>query len=118
MTIKSKFLHIFLVVQRCASKTPGVRRYRVSVISNEDVPEFGPDVPKPAEFDEGDEFKHFLFSKSKPLCDLDLDLSCHLEMFDIPVSRFPLLYSDQWRECGLQGAQVPGTSCSCQTGVD
>ena len=72
MTIKSKFLHIFLVVQRCTSKTPGVRRYRVAVISNEDVPEFGPDVPKPAEFDEGDEFKHFLFSKSTPFVILTL----------------------------------------------
>jgi len=64
-TIKSQFLHVFIAIQRIKSTTPGVARYRVAVGSNEDVPEFGPWVPKPAEFDETDEFRHFLFAKSK-----------------------------------------------------
>lgn len=65
-TIKSQFLHIFIVVQPIRPRTPGVPRYRVSVASNEDVPEFGPIIPKPAEFDADDAFRDFLFCKRTP----------------------------------------------------
>jgi len=37
---------------------------QIFIKGNEDVPEFGPDIPKPNEFDQDDEFKHFLYAKS------------------------------------------------------
>ena len=109
-TIKSQFLHIFIVVQRIPSQTPGVRRYRVNVITNEDVPEFGPDVPKPAEFDETDEFRHFLFAKSES------PLSPRFEPLPLKISSFHL-HSGQWRKRGVQGAKVQRASRSRPAGT-
>ncbi|CAL8363478.1 unnamed protein product [Lota lota] len=60
--IASNFLHAFILVQ---AEKPGGEdtTYKVSVTAREDVPLFGPPLPKPAVFRKGPEFREFLLTK-------------------------------------------------------
>ncbi|XP_046629497.1 rap1 GTPase-activating protein 1 isoform X2 [Neodiprion virginianus] len=60
--IASHFLHAFIVVQVVDPCTPNTR-YKVSVTARDDVPRFGPELPKPAVLLRGVEFKEFLLTK-------------------------------------------------------
>ncbi|XP_031567851.1 rap1 GTPase-activating protein 1-like [Actinia tenebrosa] len=62
MSIRSHFLHVFIVVQVEEPNTPNTR-YKVSVTAREDVPPFGPKLPNPAVFKKGPEFRKFLLTK-------------------------------------------------------
>lgn len=60
--IASHFLHAFIVVQVMDPCSPNTR-YKVSVTARTGVPRFGPDLPSPAIFRKGPEFKEFLLTK-------------------------------------------------------
>ncbi|XP_048581035.1 rap1 GTPase-activating protein 1 isoform X2 [Nematostella vectensis] len=61
-SIRSHFLHVFIVVQVEEPNTSNTR-YKVSVTAKEDVPKFGPKMPNPAIFRKGPEFREFLLAK-------------------------------------------------------
>ncbi|KAK7880221.1 hypothetical protein WMY93_033104, partial [Mugilogobius chulae] len=56
--IASNFLHAFVLVQ-----PHGGDAYKVSVTAREDVPEFGPALPRPPVFKQGPDFTEFLLTK-------------------------------------------------------
>lgn len=60
--IKSKLLHVFMVIQPIKVNNE-TKRYKVSVISRKDVPYFGPYIRKPYIFKKDQNLKHFLLSK-------------------------------------------------------
>lgn len=62
VSIRSHFLHVFIVVQVEEPNTSNTR-YKVSVTAREDVPQFGPKLPNPAVFKKGPEFRQFLLTK-------------------------------------------------------
>ncbi|CAH3027853.1 unnamed protein product [Porites evermanni] len=62
VSIRSHFLHVFIVVQVEDPNTSNTR-YKVSVTAREDVPHFGPKLPNPAVFKKGPEFRKFLLTK-------------------------------------------------------
>lgn len=62
VSIRSHFLHVFIVVQVEEPNTSNTR-YKVSVTAREDVPHFGPKLPNPAVFKKGPEFRKFLLTK-------------------------------------------------------
>jgi len=63
-TISSRQVHVVLVVKAVhVAADPMTRYYRLGVVSRDDVPEFGPDVPKNAVFKKGDEFLQFFYAK-------------------------------------------------------
>ncbi|XP_078373554.1 uncharacterized protein LOC144657122 isoform X2 [Oculina patagonica] len=62
VSIRSHFLHVFIVVQVEEPNTSNTR-YKVSVTAREDVPHFGPKLPNPAVFRKGPEFRKFLLTK-------------------------------------------------------
>lgn len=62
VSIRSHFLHVFIVVQVVDPNTSNTR-YKVSVTAREDVPHFGPKLPNPAIFKKGPEFRKFLLTK-------------------------------------------------------
>ena len=62
-------------------------RYKVSVTARDDVPFFGPELPNPAVFKKGPEFKEFLLTKL-----INAENACYkaekfakLEVSEIPV---------------------------------
>ncbi|XP_028665809.1 rap1 GTPase-activating protein 1 [Erpetoichthys calabaricus] len=59
--IASNFLHAFLVVRRKREERPVT--YEVSVVTREDVPEFGPPLPRPPIFTKGALLREFLLNK-------------------------------------------------------
>lgn len=66
-TIRSHFIHNVITIRRIPSDSleddASQTRYHVSVASKEDVPVFGPPLPKPAVFRKDDSFKDFLLAK-------------------------------------------------------
>ena len=60
--IASNFLHAYIIVQPI-NNGAGNTSYRVSVTARTDVPYFGPNLPSPAIFEKGTEFKEFLLTK-------------------------------------------------------
>ncbi|ESO91442.1 hypothetical protein LOTGIDRAFT_105226, partial [Lottia gigantea] len=60
--IASHFLHSYIVIQPIDSNTDHTK-YKVSVTARNDVPQFGPDLPNPAVFEKGPEFRDFLLTK-------------------------------------------------------
>nr|XP_020479978.1 rap1 GTPase-activating protein 2-like [Monopterus albus] len=69
--IASNFLHAFILVQveePCSDNTT----YKVSVTAREDVPPFGPPLPKPSVFKKGPEFREFLLTKL-----INAELACY-----------------------------------------
>lgn len=62
VSIRSHFLHVFIVVQVLDPNTSNTR-YKVSITAREDVPHFGPKLPNPAVFKKGPEFRKFLLTK-------------------------------------------------------
>ncbi|GIY59226.1 rap1 GTPase-activating protein 1 [Caerostris darwini] len=60
--VASHFLHTFVVVQVIDPLTSNTR-YKVSVTFREDVPFFGPALPKPPILKKSEEFRKFLLSK-------------------------------------------------------
>lgn len=62
VSIRSHFLHVFIVVQVVDPNTSNTR-YKVSITAREDVPHFGPKLPNPAVFEKGPEFRKFLLTK-------------------------------------------------------
>lgn len=62
VSIRSHFLHVFIVVQ-VEEPNSSNTRYKVSVTAREDVPQFGPKLPNPAVFKKGPEFRKFLLTK-------------------------------------------------------
>lgn len=64
--IASNFLHAFIVVQ------PQGEKYQVSVTAREDVPQFGPALPRPPLFNKGPEFREFLLTKL-----INAELACY-----------------------------------------
>jgi len=61
-SVRSHFLHVFIVVQAIDANTPNAR-YKVSVTARDGVPHFGPNLPNPAIFRKGREFREFLMTK-------------------------------------------------------
>ena len=61
-TIRSHFLHVFIIVQVEHSRS-GQTYYKVSVTSKEGVPKFMPDMPNPCVFKKGTDFREFLLTK-------------------------------------------------------
>ncbi|KAJ3086737.1 hypothetical protein HK102_012609 [Quaeritorhiza haematococci] len=61
-TIKSQFLHIYIIVQEDRS-LPDTIGYRVSVVSSQDVPPFGPAIPCPPVFYNAAQFREFIMAK-------------------------------------------------------
>ncbi|KAK2827966.1 hypothetical protein Q5P01_019000 [Channa striata] len=69
--IASNFLHAFILVQveePCSDDTT----YKVSVTAREDVPQFGPPLPKPPVFKKGLKFREFLLTKL-----INSELACY-----------------------------------------
>ncbi|KAI8604427.1 signal-induced proliferation-associated 1 like 3, partial [Dissophora ornata] len=61
-TIKSQFLHIFVVIH-LISLPDGTKGYSVAIACDEQVPEFGPPLPDPAIFRTPQELRAFLLCK-------------------------------------------------------
>lgn len=62
-SIRSSFLHIFIVVQVEEAYSKNTR-YKITVTSKEDVPEFGPSLPNPSVFSKNDPLlRDFLLTK-------------------------------------------------------
>ena len=61
-TIKSKLLHVFVVIQP-VKLADGAKGYQVSVISKNDVPIIEPLIPKPHVFKKNEDLKRFLLTK-------------------------------------------------------
>ncbi|XP_028394360.1 rap1 GTPase-activating protein 1-like isoform X2 [Dendronephthya gigantea] len=62
-SIRSSFLHIFIVVQVEEAYSKNTR-YKITVTAKEDVPEFGPSLPNPAVFSKNDpHLRDFLLTK-------------------------------------------------------
>jgi hypothetical protein len=59
--IKSHFTHVFIVVQKLYLEAG----YRVVIVSNRDVPKFGPFLPADGIFPNLKELQRFLIPKSK-----------------------------------------------------
>jgi len=66
-TIRSQFIHNVITIRRLPSDSldqdVSRTRYHVSVASKEDVPLFGPPLPRPAIFEKDATFKDFLLAK-------------------------------------------------------
>jgi len=63
-TISSRQVHVVIVIREVQVKSdPGGKYYRMAVVSRDDVPEFGPDLPSNAVFKKGDEFLNFFYAK-------------------------------------------------------
>ncbi|CAH1774914.1 unnamed protein product [Owenia fusiformis] len=60
--VASHFLHSYIVVQPINPNTE-FTQYKVTVTSRDDVPRFGPKLPKPAIFNKGEDFKQFILTK-------------------------------------------------------
>ncbi len=60
--IKSKLLHVFLIVQPVTIDDI-TESYKLSVISKKDVPYFGPYIRKPFIFKKNENFRRFILSK-------------------------------------------------------
>eukprot|EP00794_Sanderia_malayensis_P015070 gene15070-16625_t len=61
-SVRSHFLHVFIIVQVIDANTTNAR-YKVSVTARDGVPSFGPTLPNPAVFKKGAEFREFLMTK-------------------------------------------------------
>ena len=61
-TIRSHFLHVFIIVQVEEPNTPNTR-YKVSITAKEGVSKFSPSLPNPCIFKKGREFREFLLTK-------------------------------------------------------
>ncbi|RUS17619.1 hypothetical protein BC937DRAFT_89714 [Endogone sp. FLAS-F59071] len=59
--IRSQFLHVFIVVHE--EERGGRTAYRVEVVTNENVPKFGPPLPRPAVFTDVEEMREFVLFK-------------------------------------------------------
>ncbi len=67
-TIRSQFIHNVIAIRRLENASNLLAdsqqtRYHISICSKEDVPLFGPTLPKPAIYEKGDSFRDFLFAK-------------------------------------------------------
>jgi len=63
-TISSRQVHVVLVVKATTlASDPGQRYYRLSVVSKDGVPEFGPPLPATALYRKSEEFKNFFYAK-------------------------------------------------------
>jgi len=58
---RSNFNHIFCIVR--LDKSLGRTRYEVAFVTKKGVPSFGPQLPLPAVFEKGSEFREFLLMK-------------------------------------------------------
>lgn len=61
-SIRSHFLHCFIVVQVENPNTDDTH-YKVSIAAKEGVPKFAPNLPNPCIFRKGEEFRNFLLTK-------------------------------------------------------
>ncbi|XP_065061295.1 rap1 GTPase-activating protein 1-like isoform X3 [Rhopilema esculentum] len=61
-SVRSHFLHVFIIVQVIDANTPNCR-YKVTVTARDGVPRFSPALPNPAVFRKGREFREFLMTK-------------------------------------------------------
>lgn len=61
-SIRSHFLHVFIIIQVEEPNTENTR-YKVSITSKEGVPKFAPSLPSPCVFKKGPEFREFLLTK-------------------------------------------------------
>ncbi|XP_021372625.1 rap1 GTPase-activating protein 1-like isoform X3 [Mizuhopecten yessoensis] len=61
--IASHFLHSYIVIQPIKDPLTQHTRYKVSVTARDDVPEFGPKLPKDGMFEKGPKFRDFLLTK-------------------------------------------------------
>ncbi|XP_033724585.1 rap1 GTPase-activating protein 1-like isoform X2 [Pecten maximus] len=61
--IASHFLHSYIVIQPVIDPETKHTRYKVCVTAREDVPEFGPKLPKDGMFEKGPKFRDFLLTK-------------------------------------------------------
>ncbi|KAI9094437.1 hypothetical protein DFS34DRAFT_583049, partial [Phlyctochytrium arcticum] len=62
-SVKSQFLHVFVVVQEDTTTIPGKLGYRVVLASSTDVPLFGPPLPNPPVFWDPSELRDFVLAK-------------------------------------------------------
>lgn len=61
-SIRSHFLHCFIVVQVENPNTENTH-YKVSIAAKEGVPKFAPSLPNPCIFKKGEDFRTFLLTK-------------------------------------------------------
>ncbi|XP_069117229.1 rap1 GTPase-activating protein 1-like isoform X3 [Argopecten irradians] len=61
--IASHFLHSYIVIQPVIDPETKHTRYKVCVTARDDVPEFGPKLPKDGMFEKGPKFRDFLLTK-------------------------------------------------------
>lgn len=65
-SIRSQFLHVYIIVRReLIEGEKDKRQWRVEVLSNKNIGEFGPPLPSPPLFYDNDTLKEFLTLKSK-----------------------------------------------------
>ncbi|KNC97762.1 uncharacterized protein SPPG_06762 [Spizellomyces punctatus DAOM BR117] len=62
-SVKSQFLHVFIVVREDRVTRPGEVGYRIALASNVDVPPFAPPLPTPPVFWDKAELRDFLLAK-------------------------------------------------------
>jgi len=62
-TISSRQVHVVIVIKVANVKSDPLRYYRMAVVSRDEVPEFGPEIPSNATFKKGDEFLHYFYAK-------------------------------------------------------
>jgi hypothetical protein len=60
--MRSKFNHVFVVIQKEAAKGPKTY-YRMHIANKPGVPPYTPFLPHPPVFEKDNEFRHFLFTK-------------------------------------------------------
>ncbi|XP_014664555.1 PREDICTED: uncharacterized protein LOC106806909 [Priapulus caudatus] len=62
--IKSHFLHTFIVVQASPNQRDKPSKYKVSIVSRDEVPGYGPYLNDMCEFDKGPMFREWLLTKT------------------------------------------------------
>ncbi|ORZ10154.1 hypothetical protein BCR42DRAFT_113566 [Absidia repens] len=108
--IRSKFLHVYIVVRQ--EKIGAKHRWRIEVVRKNNVPEFGPSLPNPPLFYDDESLQKFLIVK---LINAE-NASLKCDNFSIPNNRARAGILESMVEKGLtQGKQRPSSTNSTTT---